>query len=48
VIKAGASFELLKENELGESVMATPAIADGVLYIRGRRHLYAIGERPGR
>ena len=48
VIGAGASFQLLKENELGESVMATPAIAEGVLYVRGRRHLFAIGQRPKR
>jgi outer membrane protein assembly factor BamB len=45
VIGAASSFQLLKENELGESVMATPAIAEGVLYVRGRRHLFAIGQR---
>ncbi|HYO80252.1 MAG TPA: PQQ-binding-like beta-propeller repeat protein [Bryobacteraceae bacterium] len=44
VINAGGSFQLLKENELGEPVMATPAIAEGVLYVRGRRHLFAIGQ----
>jgi hypothetical protein len=24
-------------------VMATPAISDGVLYVRGGKHLFAIG-----
>lgn len=43
VIALGQQFQLLKENELGEPVMATPAIAGDVLYLRGRRHLWAIG-----
>jgi outer membrane protein assembly factor BamB len=48
VIALGGAYKLLKESELGESVMATPAIAEDVLYIRGQRHLFAIGEaRPG-
>jgi outer membrane protein assembly factor BamB len=45
VIALGGEYKLLKENELGEPVMATPAIADGVLYIRGQRTLFAIGTR---
>ena len=43
VIALGREFKIVGENELGETVMATPAVADGVLYIRGRGHLYAIG-----
>ncbi|HET8549406.1 MAG TPA: PQQ-binding-like beta-propeller repeat protein [Bryobacteraceae bacterium] len=43
VLATGREYKLLAENELGETVMATPAIADGVLYIRGRKHLFAIG-----
>jgi outer membrane protein assembly factor BamB len=45
VLALGPNYKLLAENELGETVMATPAIADGVLYIRGRKHLFAIGAR---
>jgi len=45
VVPLGGEFKLLQENKLGESVMATPAIADGVLFIRGRRNLFAIGGR---
>jgi outer membrane protein assembly factor BamB len=44
VIKLGRQFEEVARNELGEVTMATPAIAEGVLYIRGRDHLYAIGK----
>lgn len=45
VIPLGREYKLMAQNELGEPVMATPAIADGVLYIRGRHHLFAIAER---
>ena len=45
VVRAGRSFERLALNELGETLMATPAASGGVLYYRGRRHLFAIGER---
>lgn len=43
--RAGEKQELLGQSEMGENCMATPAIADGVLYIRGERHLFAIGEK---
>ena len=43
-VKAGPEFELLGENELGETCMATPAISDGALFFRARSHLIAISE----
>lgn len=43
VVKAGPRFELLKKNEMGESLMATPAIAGGLLLVRAEHHLWAIG-----
>ncbi|MGA2131597.1 MAG: PQQ-binding-like beta-propeller repeat protein [Bryobacteraceae bacterium] len=46
VLALGHDYKLLAENDLGETVMATPAIADGVLYLRGGKHLFAIGEKP--
>lgn len=46
VIEAGEALRLLAENPVGEPVMASPAISDGVLYLRGQRHLYAIGPKP--
>jgi outer membrane protein assembly factor BamB len=47
VVALGKEFKLLARNELGEQVMATPAIAGDVLYMRGRRHLFALaGQKP--
>lgn len=45
VLKAGAKYELLSTNPMGEVLMATPAISEGVLYVRGLKHLFAIGTR---
>jgi outer membrane protein assembly factor BamB len=44
VFAAEPTFRLLARNELGEAVRATPAVADGRLYIRGESHLYCIGK----
>jgi outer membrane protein assembly factor BamB len=46
VLALGREYKLLARNELGETVMATPAISGDVLYIRGRKHLFAVGRRP--
>jgi outer membrane protein assembly factor BamB len=43
VVKAGPQFELLQKNEMGEPLMATPAIADGMLLVRTQHRLWAIG-----
>ena len=45
VLALGAEYKLLAENEIGETVMATPAISGGVLYMRGGKHLFAIGAK---
>jgi outer membrane protein assembly factor BamB len=45
VIKAGPKHEVLATNSLGEVVLASLAIADGKLFIRGDKHLYCIGRR---
>ena len=45
VVKAGPKFELLATNAMGEALMATPAISDGMLIIRGQNHVYGIAER---
>ena len=42
VIKAGRTYELVATNRMGEALMATPAISDGILIIRGQQHLYAV------
>ena len=43
MIKAGPKHEIIGTNSIGEAVYASPAIADGRIYIRGEKHLYAIG-----
>ena len=45
VVKAGPQFELLKKNEMGEPLMATPAISGGLLLVRTEHHVWAIGAR---
>jgi outer membrane protein assembly factor BamB len=42
VLAKGGAYKLLGENELGETVMASPAISGDVLYLRGQNHLFAI------
>lgn len=46
VVKAGPEYELLATNPMGEVLMATPAISDNILIVRGRNHVFGIG-RPG-
>ncbi len=46
VVRAGPEFERLATNRLGETVLATPAVSEGVLFFRTRGHLVAIGEPP--
>jgi outer membrane protein assembly factor BamB len=43
VIKAGPKHEVITTNSVGEPVYTTPAISNGRIYIRGERHLFAIG-----
>jgi outer membrane protein assembly factor BamB len=43
VLKAAGEWDVLKVNELDDEVFATPAIADGRIYIRTRSALYAFG-----
>ena len=45
VVRAGATFELLAENDLDEYTLSSPAIADGQIFIRTDSFLYAIGQR---
>jgi outer membrane protein assembly factor BamB len=46
VVKAGPKFELLATNSMGESLMASPALSDGLLILRGRSHLFAVDGAP--
>jgi len=42
VARMGAKFEMLAKNNLGETIVASPAIAHGQIFIRGEKHLYCI------
>jgi outer membrane protein assembly factor BamB len=44
VIKAGPTFETLATNVLDDAFDASPALVDNTIYMRGLKHLYAIGQ----
>jgi outer membrane protein assembly factor BamB len=46
VVKAGPKYELLAKNTIGEVIIATPAVSDGLLIVRGLKNVYAIGSAP--
>ena len=43
IVKSGPKHEILGTNSIGEPVYASPAIADGRIFIRGEKNLYCIG-----
>lgn len=45
VIGAGENFSHISTNSMGELLMATPALSDGVMYVRSSSSLFAIGTR---
>ncbi|MEI6667092.1 MAG: PQQ-binding-like beta-propeller repeat protein [Acidobacteriota bacterium] len=45
VVAAGPEFKVLATNAMGESLMATPALSDGVMYIRGLNTLFAVSSK---
>lgn len=45
VIAAGEKFNHVATNSMGELLMATPALADGVMYVRSSASLFAIGRK---
>ena len=45
VVEAGRTFKQVAENDMGELVMATPALSNGVMYVRTAKSLVAIGRR---
>jgi outer membrane protein assembly factor BamB len=44
VVRAKAEWEIIATNQLGESCHATPAVADGCVYIRGESSLFCFGD----
>ena len=48
VVSAGPTFTHIATNSMGELLMATPALSDGVMYVRTVRSLFAVGQKtPG-
>lgn len=45
VVEARATFKHLATNSMGETIMATPALSDGVMFVRGASTLFAIRRR---
>jgi outer membrane protein assembly factor BamB len=45
VIAAGEKFSQIATNSMGEMLMATPALSDGVMYVRSSTSLFAIGKK---
>ncbi len=46
VVSASTHYDKLIENELQDGCIASPAVSDGLLFIRGREALYCIGDLP--
>jgi outer membrane protein assembly factor BamB len=44
-VKAGKTFELLSENDLGERSLASYCVDDGTIFIRTENHLWRIGQK---
>lgn len=47
VLKNSADYDQLAVNDIGESIIATPAIANGRLFVRTRTQLICFGEGDG-
>jgi len=45
VVAAGDKFAHIGTNSMGELLMTTPALSDGVMYVRGASSLFAIGRK---
>lgn len=43
ILRAGRDWEVLETTDLGETCMATPALAGGRIYLRTESHLYCFG-----
>jgi outer membrane protein assembly factor BamB len=46
VVEAGPVFKHLATNSMGETLMATPALSRGVMYVRGSASVFAVAARP--
>ena len=45
IVAAGRTFKHIATNSMGELLMATPALSEGVMYVRSSASLFAIGKK---
>jgi outer membrane protein assembly factor BamB len=45
VVEASRQFRILAQSDLGEELIASPAVASGNLFLRTKQHLYRIGSK---
>ena len=46
VVAAGREFKHLATNAMGELLMATPALSEGVMFVRAAESVFAVGRKP--
>lgn len=44
VVNAAPQFAVISENKLDDEFLASPAVSDGRVFLRGRKSLYAVGK----
>jgi outer membrane protein assembly factor BamB len=48
VVEAGRTFRHVATNSMGEPLMATPALSNGVMFVRSSGSLFAVGAAPAK
>ena len=46
VVRAGRRFEHVATNSIGETLMATPALSERMMYVRGASQVFSVGHAP--
>jgi len=44
VVRADSEFEIVADNDMGEALVASPAISNGQIFLRGEKHLFCVGK----
>ena len=45
MVQLGDKPQVLARNPVGETILATPALANGTILLRSDQHLWCIGEK---
>jgi hypothetical protein len=43
VVQAGPAYKVLADNDMGEQLIASPAVSNGQILLRGEKHLFCVG-----